>query len=140
MSWAIGFDRHWNRDIGYGVPCECDLPTCSKQIDRGLAYVCGSHPRGGSRGCGLYLCPDHMKVRRIEGEYIQLCPRCYRLGRKPFAPKPDIRLWIDHKLKDPSWAQWRAENPDWVEANRRPEKPAESFTPGDPPSGSTAAP
>lgn len=37
MGWSIGFDTRWKRDIGYGVPAECDHPTCGAQIDRGLA-------------------------------------------------------------------------------------------------------
>jgi hypothetical protein len=129
MGWSIGYDSNWKRDIGYGVPCQCDLPGCSEQIDRGLAYVCGTHPRGGSRGCGLYFCPEHLKYRRIEGEYIQLCPRCYRRpGLKAYDPKPDIPLWINHKLKDPSWAEWRAENPDWVAAHKARRKKREPVT------------
>jgi hypothetical protein len=24
VSWQIGYDRRWKRDIGYGVPCVCD--------------------------------------------------------------------------------------------------------------------
>jgi hypothetical protein len=55
MSWALGFDGNWNRDIGYGVPSYCDHPKCSAKIDRGLAYVCcGQEPYGGD-GCGLYF-------------------------------------------------------------------------------------
>jgi hypothetical protein len=31
--------------------------------------------------------------------------------RPPFQRKPDIPEWSQHKLTDPSWDQWRTENP-----------------------------
>jgi hypothetical protein len=46
MSWAIGYDGRWKRDIGYGVPAYCDHPGCNEEIDRGLAHVCGGEPYG----------------------------------------------------------------------------------------------
>jgi hypothetical protein len=105
MGWAIGYDRRWGRDIGYGVPAYCDFPRCSAEIDRGLAYVCcNQEPHGGERGCGLYFCPKHLGLR---------CSRC-RNYRPPFTPKLDHPDWIRHKLTDESWAEWRAENPEAV--------------------------
>lgn len=101
MSWAIGWDSRWERDIGYGVPAYCDHPKCNEKIDRGLAYVCGLEPYGGEGGCGLYFCDKH----RVDG--IR-CSRC-RHGRPPFKPKPDHPDWIKHKATDPSWAEWRKE-------------------------------
>ena len=107
MSWSIGFDSRWNRDIGYGVPAYCDHPKCNAKIDRGLAYVCcNEEPYGGERGCGLYFCGLHLGER---------CSRC-RNYRSPFTPKSDHPDWIHHKLTDESWAEWRAENPDEVAA------------------------
>lgn len=103
MSWSIGFDSHWHRDIGYGVPAFCDRPRCSELIDRGLSYVCGGEPYGGDHGCGLYFCPSH-----LWGPH-SLCSRC-RKGRSPYAAKPDTPEWVRHKLTDESWAGWRAEN------------------------------
>jgi hypothetical protein len=106
MGWSIGYDDNWDRDIGYGVPAYCDHPNCTKTIDRGLAYVCcGQEPYGGA-GCGLHFCADHSD---IDG----MCIRC-RSGMYPFDPKPDHPTWIHHKLTDPSWEQWRQENPKWV--------------------------
>jgi hypothetical protein len=35
-------------------------------------------------------------------------------GNPPFTPKPDVAEWINHKLTDPTWNQWREENPDEV--------------------------
>jgi hypothetical protein len=106
MSWSIGFDANWNRDIGYGVPAFCDHPDCGKKIDRGLAYVCGGQPYGGEFGCGLYFCGDHLYC----GEKEQLCQRCDNHDNlSPFEPTPDHPDWINHKATDPSWAEWRKE-------------------------------
>jgi hypothetical protein len=100
VSWAVGYDTHWGRDIGYGVPATCDHPGCGKSIDRGLAYVCGGEPYGGDQGCGLYFCDDHM----LYGDAVpraQLCDRC-RAGESPFEPTPDTAEWMEHKLGDES--------------------------------------
>ena len=105
MGWSIGYDEKMGRDIGYGVPAICDHPDCNKEIDRGLAYVCcNQEPYGGDDGCGLYFCEDH---RDISGK----CERCQR-DEDPFEPKPDTQEWIQHKLNDESWAEWREKNPD----------------------------
>lgn len=104
MGWSIGFDSNWNRDIGYGVPCECDHPKCKERIDRGLAYVCcEQEPYGGEHGCGLFFCEAH---RGWDGK----CSRC-RNRKPPFPAKPDLPEWQRWKLKDKSWAKWRRENP-----------------------------
>jgi len=109
MSWAIGFDANWNRDIGYGVPAICDHPGCGKKIDRGLAHVCcGEEPYGGD-GCGLYFCEDHLT---FDG-----CARCEN-GKEPFKPTPDVTEWIEWKLTDDSWKRWRDENADEVKTMR----------------------
>jgi hypothetical protein len=107
MGWSIGFDSNWNRDIGYGVPATCDHPDCTAKIDRGLAHVCGGEPYGGERGCGLYFCGRHMTCSAFGP---QLCDRC-ATRRKPFDAKPDHPAWIEWKLTDDSWEQWRDENP-----------------------------
>lgn len=111
MGWSLGYDSHWERDIGYGVPAICDFPGCNEKIDRGLAYVCGSEPYGGDRGCGLYFCSKHRESHhRLKAD---LCPRCERL-RPPYKPKPEIKEWIIFKLTDVSWGAWRWENPEKV--------------------------
>ncbi len=107
MSWAIGWDSDWHRDVGYGVPAFCDHPRCQAEIDRGLSYVCGGEPYGGDNGCGLYFCGEHRSG--------VLCARC-RNQKRPFAAKPDHPRWIAHKLTDESWAAWRAENQADVES------------------------
>lgn len=111
MGWAVG-EGEDGRDIGYGVPALCDDPTCDKQIDRGLAHVCGMiNTDGEDRGCGLHFCVSHL---RYSPKYGQLCERCWPRRRKPFTRKPDIAEWVQHKLTDPTWADWRAENQDEV--------------------------
>lgn len=113
MSWAIGFDKKWQRDIGYGVPAICDYPGCGHRIDRGLAEVCGGMPYGGDHGCGLYFCEHHLAYSgRVT---FQRCERC-KTGQPPFDPTPDHPEWVEFKLTDPSWEPWRKENPITVEA------------------------
>jgi hypothetical protein len=107
MGWAVGFDSRWQRDIGYGVPSVCDHPKCSEQIDRGLSYVCGGIAYGGERGCGLFFCDKHLSTNGVTPNQ---CSRC-RYRKRPFTPKPDTAKWKNHKLTDPSWAEWRDENP-----------------------------
>lgn len=114
MSWAVGFDTTWNRDIGYGVPAWCDHPKCHRKIDRGLAHVCGGEPYGGDKGCGLYFCSRHLYYRRPEGPF---CFRCSNYKPPYRRIKPDHPEWIRWKLTDESWAGWRAEHPEWVAAH-----------------------
>lgn len=108
MGWSLGYDDNWNRDIGYGVPATCDHPDCNEKIDRSLSYVCGGHPYGGERGCGLFFCGDHLLAMGP-----QRCERCAK-RRKPFPAKPDHPDWIEWKLTHESWQHWRDENPDEV--------------------------
>lgn len=110
MGWAVGFDTKWNRDIGYGIPALCDHPGCNEKIDRGLSYVCGSEPYGGEHGCGLYFCSKHLWYRepRSADCVVQNCKRCMTY-KPPYKPKPDIQEWIDFKMTDPSWQDWRDE-------------------------------
>jgi hypothetical protein len=105
MSWSIGFDSKWNRDIGYGVPAFCDHPKCAEKIDRGLSHVCGGEPYGGEKGCGLYFCASH-----LIGYPYQRCKKCACYKQTTYRPKPEHPEWIDFKMTDPSWAVWRSEN------------------------------
>lgn len=116
MSWAVGTGKD-GRDIGYGVPSICDHPDCNERIHRGLAYVCGMiNTEGEDRGCGLHFCTKHL---RHSYRYGQLCPRCWPKQREPFVRKPDIDDWVQWKLKDPSWAEWLTENPDFVQQHSK---------------------
>lgn len=112
MGWSIGYDNHWKRDIGYGVPALCDQPGCGAEIDRGLSFVCGGEPYGGEHGCGLYFCSKHLFG------YPQRCGRCR--NRKPPIRRiaPEHPRWIAHVMRDESWAAWRAEKPGRVDALR----------------------
>ena len=137
MGWEIGYDSAWDRDVGYGVPTECDHPNCNAQIDRGLSYVCGGEPYGGELGCGLFFCEDHLFYAEKTPEYAQsppsdaemreyeevhgdetgdfVCERCRDWHEqdvpkgefKTFEPKPDVEAWAYHKATDSSWAEWR---------------------------------
>src|SRR6185503_14696555 len=101
MGWSIGWDNNWKRDIGYGVPAQCDSPKCKARIDRGLSYVCGGEPYGGDKGCGLFFCSKHLYMRGgiWEGERwsAQLCQRCSRYQSPYKRIKKDVPEWIKHK-------------------------------------------
>jgi hypothetical protein len=130
MGWAVGYDDNWKRDIGYGVPATCDHPGCKEEIDRGLAHVCcGSEAYGGEEGCGLFFCGKHLVHRRKDdGDWgTAKCERCND-GKKPFEPKPDVKPWLRHKLKDASWQQWRDENPKGVAEIKLALKPLQKST------------
>jgi hypothetical protein len=109
MGWSIGYDDRWKRDVGYGVPAVCDEPGCDTRIDRGLGYVCGGEPFGGEEGCGLFFCSRH-RFLYVRGKSHVVCARC-RDGAEAHEPKRDLPEWVNHKLTDESWAEWRAENP-----------------------------
>lgn len=110
MSWAVGYDDNWDRDIGYGVPSICDHPECDMEIDRGLSHVCGGDPYGGEHGCGLYFCGEHIWYHEFGEDFAQACERCCD-GKTPFTPTPDTREWMEWKLTDESWGGWREDNP-----------------------------
>lgn len=111
MSWAVGYDYNWHRDVGYGVPALCDHPDCDEAIDRGLGYVCGrGRPYGEDEGCGLFFCGPHgggTLCERCENKQDDGVVAC-------FTPKPDTVQWIQHKLTHESWRRWRDESPDEV--------------------------
>jgi hypothetical protein len=107
MSWAIGYDEERKRDVGYGVPAKCDHPGCAADIDRGLGYICGEEPGGGEHGCGLFICSTHT---HSNNDCCQLCSHCADRRRKKLTPSADTPEWIEHKLADESWQQWRDEN------------------------------
>lgn len=111
MGWSLGYDSNNRRDIGYGVPAYCDHPGCTEKIDRGLGYVCGGEPYGGEHGCGLFVCSKHTHANK---DCYQLCQHCADRRRKKLTPSPDHPEWIDWKLTDESWKEWRDENPEEV--------------------------
>jgi hypothetical protein len=118
MGWSIGYDDDWGRYIGYGVVAYCDHPKCKKVIDRGLAYVCGGEPYGGTHGCGLFFCEGELFYVVRGKRAVQLCERCAE-KKAPFKPKPEHPRWLRHLLKDPSWAEWRKKYPKKVDACKK---------------------
>lgn len=118
MGWSIGYDKKWERDIGYGVPSECDHPDCNEKIHRGWDYVCSLSfyspyqplATNAKQGCGLYFCHKHLKM----GEHGNLCERCAN-NKKPFNPKPDLIEWVELQLGDDSWEEWQEKNKEIVE-------------------------
>ena len=124
MGFSVGWDSNWKRDIGYGVPSICDHPGCTTEIDRGLGYICGSNPHGGEHGCGLFFCTAHLSYygRRDSDRSIsnpQLCLRCGKKSKRgPFEPTADTLEWMEHKLHDNSWYQWRVGEPEAVKLLR----------------------
>ena len=114
VSWSVGWSERWQRDVGYGVRAVCDHPLCHEPIDRGLAYICGGEIHGGEHGCGLFFCHEHL---RYAERCSQLCPACEG-RRKPYKAKADVVQWVQHKLNDPSWAEWRLENAELVDKLR----------------------
>lgn len=132
MGWEIGYDDRWGRDVGYGVPAQCDHPGCDVLIDRGLSYVCGADMYGGDMGCGLFFCDKHLfySLPENEDQFFEdyeedesrdapegafVCERChdwkerdaYEGTYESFDPKPDVEEWCYHKATDSSWAEWR---------------------------------
>jgi hypothetical protein len=80
-----------------------------------VSYRCGDGSHG-EVGCGLFFCEEHR--HRWKRGYA-CCSRCAD-GRPPYEAKADVEEWVQHKLTDPSWARWRAENPKWVARHKPP--------------------
>ena len=142
MGYEIGYDDTWDRDIGYGVPAECDHPDCHTRIDRGLSYVCGGEPYGGELGCCLFFCEDHLFYAEKTPEYAQsppsdaemreyadvygdetgdfVCERCRDWHAKPVARQRIAQERGEFKTFDPkldieAWAYHKATDPSWIE-------------------------
>lgn len=112
---------------GYGVPAYCEHPYCNEEIDRGMSYACGGEPFS-EYGCDRYFCEKHRNFTYFNSEEEdglckheedcdcdckQVCERCAK-GEASFPYKPEHPDWINHLLKDSSWAKWRKENPEEV--------------------------
>ena len=104
MGYSVYFTTTNDRWQGYGVPGICDLPSCLKDIDLGLAYMCDR--------CELFYCAKHL-LFSSEGQ--QICDSCND-EQAPPSPKPNTDEWVHHVLVHPSWRQWRDDNPSKVEA------------------------
>lgn len=113
---------------GYGVPAVCEHPGCDEEIDRGMSFACGGEPFS-EYGCDRYFCGKHRMCKGwdaengrwcrhrndCECEFIEVCERCAK-NKPPFPYKPEVKEWVDHLLKDESWAEWRKNNPKKVKA------------------------
>ena len=62
---------------GYGVADACHASGCSAEIDRGLAYLCGTDPgRESEHGCGWWFCDAHLCVAPMGIDEQYLCDGC----------------------------------------------------------------
>lgn len=118
---------------GYGVPAYCEYPDCKEEIDRGVSYACGDEPFS-EYGCDRYFCGKHRNYTgmRTDGEdgtcdheddcdcvHVEICERCAK-GEEPFPYKSEHPTWVRHLLKDPSWKEWRKNNPEKVKELKKP--------------------
>ena len=92
MSWSIGYDDNWDRDIGYGVPAYCDHPGCNEEIDRGFDLA--KAIRGDSNVPILMLTARDAAESRIRG--LEIGADDYL--SKPFEPR-ELSLRIANILK-----------------------------------------
>ena len=111
---------------GYGVPSFCEHPSCNEEIDRGMAFACGGEPFS-EYGCDRYFCGKHREIKgwNVEKEmwcrhkkdcdckFKEICERCAK-NKPSFPYKAEHPKWVNHLLKDKSWATWRKNNPEEV--------------------------
>ena len=72
MGWGYGVLDD-GREVGYSVESICEEPDCTEEIDRGLAYLCGTvHGQDDGDGCGHYFCASHL----FYGGNNQMCRTC----------------------------------------------------------------
>lgn len=108
---------------GYGVPTYCEHPECSEEIDRGVSFACGGKPFS-EHGCDRYFCGKHLNYvyfkedgsrcrhrNDCDCESVELCERCEK-NKSPFKYKKEHPEWVEHLIKDDSWAEWRSKNPE----------------------------
>lgn len=77
--------------VGYGVAAICEHPTCTEQIDRGLAYLCGETHGDNENGCGGYFCGNHLYMAP-EGQMGNRCILCRDRGADPTSESPDAMV------------------------------------------------
>lgn len=113
MTVGYGVYEDGGRWAGYMVPGVCDAPVCDAAIHRGIAYKCeyhgdeydddGNEIEGVPEGCGLFFCFAHEYDLAVHETAVA---------------KPDTPEWLAWMLTDESWQEWRAANPERVEAMR----------------------
>lgn len=125
MGYAVyQVGQRWG---GYGIPAYCEQPECNEEIDRGMAFACGGEPFS-EMGCDRYFCSKHKQYtcwkrdgseeqcdheKKCKCECFEVCERCSK-NESPFPYKPEHPDWVNHYLKDGSWATNRKNNPDKV--------------------------
>jgi|LGOV01.1.fsa_nt_gb hypothetical protein len=82
---------------GYGVPAFCDYPGCKKKIDRGMGYQHEEDKKNSPPN--VFCCSDH-QYEKLDSFEVE---------------SKESPEWVTHLLDDPSWSEWRAENPDTVQ-------------------------
>lgn len=120
----------WDRYWWYGVPAICEHPDCNEEIDRWMSYACWWEPFS-EFWCDRYFCSKHLSNEYFDEDWfvlsdhapdeaydsakcVDICEKCKR-NEEPFPYKPEHKKWIKHLLKDPSWKEWRDNNPEKVE-------------------------
>jgi len=107
MGWAVGTGgtsghRIWRAGL-------MRSPAMQQGNRSRLSHVCGMiNTDGEDRGCGLHSVLTTCLDSRSSDSFVNAATH----AQTPFARKPDLAEWSNHKLTDQSWAQWRAENPD----------------------------
>ncbi len=78
MGWGNCGTDSQGRPIGYCHEATCDHPECSKEIDRGLSYVCGDMHCDDEYSCEKYFCEDHQRnlLQTDQGHLISICDEC----------------------------------------------------------------
>ena len=89
MGWAnCGVDTA-GRPVGYSVTACCDHPRCSKKIDRGLDYACGSEHGETEYSCEKYFCASHrgyIFIECISGiDGASVCDACQMIWEEEHA-------------------------------------------------------
>lgn len=138
MGYQV-FDQNINdkfRLAGYGVPAYCDFPDCSVVIDRGMGYACcGAIDHENS--CGGFYCSDHQtqvigedELEDLDEDEVNTILESYGLVEVPnfdesgmayFCKHPPIEfkehpVWINHILKNRTWAEFRKNEPEKLES------------------------
>ena len=85
MGWGYGILES-AEEVGYGVETVCGDETCSADIDKGMAFVCGGDHGGGEAGCGRYFCYSHLFM----GGPTQLCSECIEQLPPESEPTDDL--------------------------------------------------
>lgn len=136
MSWAIGFNKEQDRDVGYSVIAICDHPGCTAEITRGIGYVCCENINH-RVSCGAFLCEEHRENYVYGDEVEDLDPEdlealnidvddpevqeaiedgeIVACKHEHIEDKKEHAGWLDHCLTDATWETWRQENPKKVQ-------------------------